>query len=80
MSYQEFVEALAAICLFRFPDPFTPLSVKLDTFLTTQFIKPLKQLQQQNVGGRQARELAEIDQQQLDNENPVEDDFDSFLS
>lgn len=42
LSYQEFLEALSAICLFHMPEPFTPLNVKFETFLEHKFFANLK--------------------------------------
>ena len=36
MEYGEFVELLVAIACYRYPDPYTPLSVRVDNFLARE--------------------------------------------
>lgn len=41
MTYDEFKEALAAVAVYRQPDPYVPLTTKLAIFITHDIIKPL---------------------------------------
>lgn len=37
MSFSEFLDGLVAVAAYKFPDPFTPLSSRINTFLLQLF-------------------------------------------
>jgi hypothetical protein len=41
MSYEGFLEALTALCIIRYPDPFKTLADRFDRFLRLDFISPI---------------------------------------
>ena len=38
LSYSEFLEGIAAIAIYKDPDPYVPLKQKIDTFLTQDIL------------------------------------------
>jgi hypothetical protein len=44
MSYPEFLESLGAIAVYKIPDPYMPMQIKLETFLSTHLIPTLKKI------------------------------------
>jgi len=44
LSYSEFLECLGAISAFKFPDPYLPIQVKLETFITHVLLPPMKKI------------------------------------
>ena len=38
LSYSEFIEGIAAIAVYKDPDPYIPLKQKIDTFLTQDIL------------------------------------------
>lgn len=39
LTYSEFIEALAAVAVYRSPDPFVKLAVKLEAFITNDLLR-----------------------------------------